>query len=111
MPKSEVYKDRTITDKNEISEVIKDKAKDPNYLIFTSFKNENSNITDDMGAMISEEYGLLSGHSYAIKSYEPEARSVYITNPHDTKFITEVPMHIFLRYNEGIDVIQIREAR
>lgn len=48
-----------------------------------------------------EEYDLYSPHAYTIKAYDKNEDMVYLTNPHYTGYITEIPYTILTEHNHS----------
>lgn len=75
---------------NNRGEVISYTCKEPNLNVFNRERSVNS------------EYDLYSPHAYTLKAYDEIEDMVYLTNPHHTGYITEIPYKILTKYEYSI---------
>lgn len=87
--------------------LIEDFANNKNYLLnFTM--NDKYRATE---GIIDEAYGLRAKHSYSIKAYNSENGMVYISNPHNSALITEVPIYELLKYVQSLSVFDLKNQK
>lgn len=93
------------SDKNIMNQLIRKYANDEN--VFISFGTIATKGSTKVEELLSAKYDIYSRHAYAIKGYDEKTGMVYITNPHHTSVITEIPMHELIKYMSNCTIADI----
>ena len=75
--------------------------------ILISFSTHSNRLLGRAESTMSSKFDMVRSHAYSLKGYNPETGMVYLTNPWHSQVVTEVPVHDFLKYAEGITITRL----
>lgn len=92
----------TISNAELFEEILIKYNDNPNVVLRTGI-NSDVNIPRE----IASKYDLHNGHAYRIDGYDETSKTVFVVNPHDTRFRIELPLDIYKTYFSEMKLFEL----
>ena len=98
----------SIYDNNTALKSIETYSQKTGTVLGISFKRPNGVGVSGTGeTLIDKTLHLYGDHAYALKSYDADAKMLYLTNPWNTSTLIEVPLETAMKNFKRLDVINL----